>query len=348
MRTAILTDTHFGARNDSQQFLDYFLGFIENQFLPLCKEQGISTIIHLGDLMDRRKFVNFNTLNQVRQRFIEKLEEMDITMYCLIGNHDTYYKNTNEINSLKELFGDRYTRFVVIENPSEIEIGNKVFGLVPWINKENKEECDEFLKNTHADIVCGHFELRGYEVMRGVQFDGGMDDNLLRRFDRVWSGHFHTRHTKNNIQYLGTPYQITFADLHESKGFYVYDTETDQMDFVFNEDKMYLHINYTDDLILSDLSKYENKYLKIFVAEKKSQTKLDTLVDNLYDAKVASVTIVENETTKIEDNEIADMTLDTLALIYKEAEDFYAQMEEINVSKLKNLIQDIYMEAISQ
>jgi uncharacterized protein YqfB (UPF0267 family) len=111
---------------------------------------------------------------------------------------------------------------------------------------------------------------------------------------------------------------------------------------------MYLHIDYTDDLMISDLSQYEGKYLKVFVREKKSQSKLDTLVDNLYDAKVASVTIIENDNSSIEDNELADMTLDTLALIYKEAEDFYAQMEEINVSKLKNLIQDIYMEAISQ
>lgn len=347
MRIAVLTDTHFGARNDSQQFIDYFLDFIENQFLPTCQEQGIDTILHLGDLLDRRKFINFNTLNQVRERFIEKLDEMNITMYCLIGNHDTYYKNTNDVNSLKELFGNRYEKFVVVESPMELKLGGKTFGLVPWINKENKEECDQFLKSTKANIVCGHFELSGYEVMRGVRFDGGMNDELLRRFDRVWSGHFHNRHRKNNIQYLGTPYQITFSDLHETKGFYIYDTESDELESIVNEEKMYLHIDYTDDTVV-DPSVYENKYLKIFVRDKKSQTKLDTLVDSLYDAKVASITLVENDQEPMEDTDVADMSLDTLALIYKEAEDFYSKMEEINVAKLKNLIQDIYMEAISQ
>ena len=44
--------------------------------------------------------------------------------------------------------------------------------------------------------MCGHFELSGYEVLRGVKFDGGMSDNLLRRFDEVWSGHFHMRHIR--------------------------------------------------------------------------------------------------------------------------------------------------------
>ena len=144
MRIAILTDTHFGARNDSQQFLDYFLDFIENQFLPSVKKQNIDTVLHLGDLMDRSKFVNFNTLNQVRERFIEKLEERGMKMYCIIGNHDTYYKNTNQVNSLTELFGKRYECFIPIDQPKISASVGKMFGMVPWINKENKEQCDHF------------------------------------------------------------------------------------------------------------------------------------------------------------------------------------------------------------
>jgi DNA repair exonuclease SbcCD nuclease subunit len=348
MRLALLTDTHFGARNDSQQFLDYFLEFVENQFLPECEKQNIDTVFHLGDLMDRRKFVNFNTLNQVRERFIEKLQERNIKMYCLIGNHDTYYKNTNQVNSLTELFGERYDCFIPVNSPMDISIGGKVFGLVPWINKENKQECEDFLKNSDADIMCGHFELSGYEVLRGVKFEGGMNDNLLRRFGEVWSGHFHMRHKKNNVRYLGTPYQITFSDLHEQKGFYVYDTESGELDCIENVEKMFLHIDYTDEINIDDLSEYENKYIKMFVRKKTSQTKLDAFVDNLYDAKVGSLTIIEDDDSIIEDTDVADMSLDTLSLIYKEAEDFYETIEGINVSKLKRLIQEIYMEAISQ
>jgi len=303
----------------------------------------------LGDLMDRRKFVNFNTLNQVRERFIEKLEERVMKMYCLIGNHDTYFKNTNQINACTELFGERYECFVPINSPVDISIGGKVFGMVPWINKDNREECDEFLKKSNADIICGHFELSGYEVLRGVNFDGGMSDNLLRRFGEVWSGHFHMRHSKNNVRYLGTPYQITFSDLHEQKGFHIYDTDSGDLDFIKNDEKMFLHIDYTDETNIDDLSEYENKYLKLFVRERKSQSKFDTFVDNLYDAKVGSLTIVENDDSSvIEDTEVADMSLDTLSLIYKEAEDFYETIEGINVSRLKRLIEEIYMEALSQ
>ena len=347
MQIAILTDTHFGARNDSPQFIEYFLEFIENQFLPECEKRGITTILHLGDLMDRRKFVNFSTLNHVRKRFIEKVQEKNMVLYCLIGNHDTYYKNTNNVNSLKELFGERYTSFIPIETPTEVEFGSKKFALIPWINKENKADYDAFISKTEASIVCGHFELNGYEVLRGVKFEGGMEDTSLRRFDKVLSGHFHMRHRKNNIHYLGTPYQITFSDLHEKKGFYVYDTESDEMEFIENLSRMFLSIDYSDDLDIEDYSIYENKFIKMFVRGKKSQGKLDSVVENLYDAKVGSLTIIEEDAEKIEDAEVADMSLDTLSLIYKEAEDFYNNIEGIPVSKLKRLIQDIYMEALS-
>lgn len=350
MQIALLSDTHFGCRNDSQQFLDHFLDFIEFQFIPECEKRGVTTILHLGDLMDRRKFVNFQTLNQVRERFIEKLEEKGITMYCLVGNHDTYYKNTNNINSLTELFGERYECFQVIEKPTTLVLDGIVFDLIPWINKENRAECEEHLYRSEADIVCGHFELQGYEVFRGVKFEGGMTDNLLQKFDKVWTGHFHMRHKKNNVRYLGTPYQITFSDLHEKKGFYFYDTQTEQLESVENPERIFLHIDYWDGYHEKDLSTFENKYVKLFVQEKTNQIKFDKFVDALYDAKVGSLTIVEVETTTDTEaeEELADMSLDTMSMIIKEAEDIYAGIEEVNIYRLKTLIQEIYMESISQ
>ena len=58
MKIALITDTHFGARNDSLLFLDFFRKFYENIFFPTLKERGIKEIIHLGDVVDRRKFIN--------------------------------------------------------------------------------------------------------------------------------------------------------------------------------------------------------------------------------------------------------------------------------------------------
>ena len=135
MKIAILADTHFGARNDSQLFLDYFTNFFENTFFPECEKRGVKTIIHLGDLMDRRKFVNFNTLSQVREKFVEPLVAGEYDFHCIVGNHDTYFKNTNEVNSPKELFGSRYPDFHIYDTPVELTFDNTKIAMVPWINK---------------------------------------------------------------------------------------------------------------------------------------------------------------------------------------------------------------------
>ncbi len=106
MKVAIICDTHFGVRNDSPLFLNYFLDFFENQFFPYLREHNIKHVLHLGDLMDRRKFVNFQTLAEVKKRFISHFDSGEFELWCLLGNHDTYYKNTNEINSINQLFNN--------------------------------------------------------------------------------------------------------------------------------------------------------------------------------------------------------------------------------------------------
>ena len=168
MKIAIINDTHFGARADSQIFTDYFFKFFEEQFFPYLKENDIKTVFHLGDLMDRRKFVNFNTLNNTRKRFLEPLEEMGVKTYVILGNHDTYYKNTNDLNSVRELVGNFYNNFNIIETPQELWIEDQGFAMIPWINKSNVDECMKLLENTSCPIACGHFELSGYEVMPGI------------------------------------------------------------------------------------------------------------------------------------------------------------------------------------
>ena len=93
MKIAILADTHFGARNDSQLFLDYFTNFFENTFFPECEKRGVKTIIHLGDLMDRRKFVNFNTLSQVREKFVEPIKVIPDPSNPFGKDHINYFSS---------------------------------------------------------------------------------------------------------------------------------------------------------------------------------------------------------------------------------------------------------------
>jgi len=89
MKVAIITDQHFGARNDSPNFLDFYQKFYDNVFFPKLEEIGIKELLILGDTFDRRKYVNFYSLQRTKQMFFDKLKEKNIKIYMLAGNHDT-------------------------------------------------------------------------------------------------------------------------------------------------------------------------------------------------------------------------------------------------------------------
>lgn len=347
MKIAFINDTHFGARGDSQLFLDYFIKFFDEVFFPYIKEHDIKTVIHAGDLMDRRKFVNFNVLNQVRTKFIDRLKEENIEVHCVLGNHDVYYRNTNMINSVRELFDDDLTLY---ETPTVVNFDGLDIGLVPWINKENYDESMEFLKTSSASIIVGHFEFDGYQVMRGIKYNGGMNSKLLERYDRVFSGHFHCKQEKDNIYYMGTQYQITFADLNETKGFHVFDTDTRDVQFIENPYKMFHSIIYNDehepvDSDSFDCNHLKNTYIKLYVENKKHPYAFERFMDKLYSCGVAKITVVEDiidsEWTK---EEIIDLAQDTVTLINNEID----SIEEVqDKPRMKKLIKDLYMESLS-
>ena len=103
-KIVILTDTHFGARSDSLIFNEFFYDFYENQFFPYVKSHPeITTFLHMGDCLDRRKYINYKIAKDFRERFIRGLDELNIPCHFIVGNHDIYYKNTLEVNCYNEL-----------------------------------------------------------------------------------------------------------------------------------------------------------------------------------------------------------------------------------------------------
>jgi len=346
VKIALLNDTHWSARGDSQIFLDYFMSFFDKVFFPYMEEHGITTIIHAGDFMDRRKYVNFNILNQVRDRFISRMQDSRIEMHCILGNHDVYYRNTNRVNSLQELF---YNDMTIYDEPQVVNFDGLDIALLPWVNKENYEQSIKFIKTANAPILIGHLELDGYHVMRGIEYKGGMDPNLFKRYEKVLSGHFHCRQERDNILYMGTQYQITFSDLNETKGFHVLDTETREVEFIVNPFKMFVELTYNDvDGTLDDNSDFKNlkdTYVRVVVEHKDHPYSFDRFIDKMYDAGVAKITTVEEALDISDDDEkILDLAQDTVTLINSEVDN----LEEVkDKAKMKKIIKDLYMESLS-
>ena len=341
MKIAIITDQHLDGRKGNLAFWNYFQKFYDEIFFPTLEKEGVRVVFDLGDTFDNRKSMDFNTFHRVRENYFERLRDYEVHM--LLGNHCTYYKNTNRINS-PELLLEQYNNIRIYSEPKEILMGKKVFLMLPWINKETQEDDLSRLETSEADICCGHLELTGFEVTPGMKMDHGMDPQLFHRFKRVWSGHYHHKSKKGNVQYLGNPYQMYWNDYKDRRGFHIYDTESDKLKFVANPYEIFDKIFYDDtsmDYNKQDVSDYKDKYIKIVVNEKRDYQMFETLVDRLYNVGVHDVKIVE---TLVEEDtaDIEVSTKDTLTLLNE-----YIDEVEMSVDKsdLKGLMRTLYIES---
>lgn len=352
MKVAFVTDTHFGIKNDSPIFLNHSTEYFNNIFFPYVIENNIKDVIHLGDLFDRRKYINFNTLSHIKKHFIDKFQEYGIKLHITLGNHDVYYKNTNYINSIKELFSNGYDNIKIYDNPTELVFDGICLGIVPWINSDNFEESIDFIQNNSCSILCGHFEINGFEVISGIRHEGGIERFLFNNYDKVLSGHFHLKQTHNNIWYLGTPYQVSFADVGSKKGFHVLDTSTRNLEFIENKNSLFYLLRYDDTSDTYEktikkvkFEKYSNCFIKVIVIHKKNQKLFDYFIEKITNVGVHQLQIIEDSSisSKMDDSDV-DVTQDTITIISKEID----SMEEIDdKNKLKLIIKDLYMESMT-
>jgi DNA repair exonuclease SbcCD nuclease subunit len=350
MKIAFINDTHFGVRNDSPFFLEQSLDFFEKTFFPYLKQHNITNVIHLGDLLDRRKFVNFNTLSQVRKRFFKPLIDNNIKAYITIGNHDTYYKNTNSLNSINELFFNESDVIKIIESPTAIDFDGLCIGIIPWVTRDNEAECLQFISKCKCPIIGGHFEISGFQVMNGVIHPLGLNKRIFDRFELVLSGHFHLKQNNGNIHYLGTQYELNFGDMNSPKGFHVLDTETRNLEFIKNPNKIFHLIKYDDSteagidtILMENLNQYKGGFIKVIVTNKTKPFAFDKYIDALYSLNPQQLTIVEEYSEKQNSIDI-DITEDTMSIINKEID----LLEHIqDKTKLKVIIKDLYMESLT-
>ena len=254
MKIALITDQHFGARNDSKRVHDHFQKFYENVFFPEIKRRGIDTVIDLGDTFDRRKYISFTSLKRAREMFFQPLYDNGIRMHVIVGNHDSVYKNTLEVNSV-DLLMEEYTNITTYTRPDVIEIDGTEIMLVPWICQDNEEETFVMADKTSAQILLGHLELSGYQMFKGGFIDHGISDQWLKKFELVCSGHYHHKSTTGNVNYLGCPYEMTWSDYDDTKGFHILDTLTRTLEFVPNPHTLFHKVWYDDtDLDMTHLN----------------------------------------------------------------------------------------------
>ena len=340
-KVAIITDTHFGMRKGNQIFHDYFQKFYEETFFPTIDERKIDTVIHLGDVFDVRKGIDYWSLNWAKQHFFQPLQERGIKVHILVGNHDIFYKQSLSLNS-PSLNLSEFGNIEITDRPkTSIIAGVPVFE-VPWLCEGNAEEFARELDKTTAVLSWGHLELAGFYANKDYQCQHGTDASIFRQFDRVFSGHFHKKNSSGNITYLGNPYQMYWNDEGDTRGFHIFDMETHDLEFIENPNTMFHKIYYNEDKKkLFNPHKFKQSYVKLIVEGKATPVKLNRMVDSLYDANIHDLKIIENTVTSIDDDvEVeAEDTLTTLTNYVNALED------DVNKENIINIFKSLYVES---
>ncbi len=346
MKIALLNDTHFGCRNDSPAFIEYQNKFYNDLFFPYLKEHNIKTLVHLGDVVDRRKFINHNTAHNFSKVFWNRLEENNIDTHIIIGNHDTYYKNTNEVNAMQNLEICKDAK--VYTKTTEVELGGLPILFIPWICDDNETDSISKIENTQCTIAMGHLEVKGFEMHNGHFNDHGQEKAMFKRFEKVFSGHFHKKSDDGHIHYLGTQYEMTWSDYGCPKGFHIFDTDTRELTRVQNEYKMFDKIIYNDkdtnyDEI--DITKYDRKFVKLYISNKSDNDMFERLMDKFYNQiNIHAIDVIEDPTdigASVRED-ILEQGEDTLTFLGNYIDQVDSKLDK---QKLKQFAKELYMEA---
>lgn len=352
VKIAIVNDTHFGVRGDSQVFLDHQEKFFREIFFPYLDEHNIRTVFDLGDTFDRRKYINYVTLKRAKEFFFNQMHVRGIEYHAIVGNHSVYFTNTNEVNSM-DLLLQEYKSFHIYEHePVELTFGSTRFMMVPWITKDNQEVCLRGMRETTAQVLLGHFEIEGFEMMRGTVCDHGMKKDEFSKFEAVYSGHFHHPSEYSNIKYLGAQYEMTWTDYAGRRGFHVFDTETRDMRFVENTNRIFHKIEYDDrdmtidDVASIDASVLKNTYVKVIVKNRTNAYIYDMFLNRLAESGAVDVKSIDDslnlESSGVED--ILDETQDTKDILHSYVDSIDTSVDK---KKIKRVIDDLYVEAMS-
>lgn len=349
MKVAIINDVHIGTHDDSPIFHDHIQKFFETEFFPRIIKDEIKTIVCLGDLFDKRKTINMYTLSRAKEYFFNVVKDLGIKLIVLIGNHDAFYKSTNEINTPEQLLKD-YDNIFIYSSPTKVGISGKEVDVIPWINKKNYQETLDFISSSSNVICFAHLELSGFVFQQGIVAKTGLSPDIFNRYQTVLTGHYHSKSSKGNVHYLGAHYDLTWADYGEKKYWHIFDMNTLQLEAIENKNRLFVKLYYSDDapdfeqeLKNADFSDLTNCIISVIIKERQSAVLFDMFMTKVNESNPYDVVIVDEELYSTADNSNIDILVsDTHAILKSSIE---AVSVNVDKDKLFMLMNDLYKEA---
>lgn len=337
----LLGDTHFGIRNSNPIFHEYF-GKFYKFFFEYIDNTGITSVIQLGDLTDKRKSIDFLSLQVANQQFFDPSVERDLKLFVISGNHDCYYKNTNLINSVRLLNKPNMT--VIDTVPETHSVAGCDIDFYPWVNENNLSETKKMAETSNSKFAAGHFEFAKFPMHPGQIAETGMDHKILHRYGRVFSGHYHCVSRRDNVLYTGTPYEMDWADHNDPKGFWVLETTTGKLEFIRNPFRLHEKLVYDEDNDVIQLDQIKDKYVKLVVVNKKNQRTFDAVISAIHVAKPYDLQIIDNDVTTAIQNALGStVEFQTTTDMINHVVD--SMLTNLDKEKLKKYVAETYVEA---
>lgn len=239
------TDIHWGAKSNSEVHNQDCLDYID-WFCTQAKKHKADHVIFMGDWFENRNALNVSTMTYAYQG-AKKLNDLNIPVYFIIGNHDLYHRHTREIFST--LPYKEFSNFTIINEPTIIEDveGNPL--VCPFLFHNEYPALAEFLS---AASWWGHFEFKGFIVTGySIQMPTGPSHTDFHG-PKIFSGHFHKRQITDNVTYIGNVFPTNFSDAGDNnRGLALYDHTTQKTEFINWADcPKYTKVRLTD--ILDD------------------------------------------------------------------------------------------------
>ena len=310
-KIAIVGDLHIGSQEQNATFVKYQFDSL-CYFLDIFKTNGIKRVIFLGDIFNNRKHITPITMSLIK-RLLKELKSRDLEPIFIAGNHDIFYKNTSELNNV-ELLLDRYE---IVTNSAKEYFRNIV--AIPWINKDNYENIAESLDNSSADYLFAHAEFAGFDMIRGFKCQKSqIKSNLITKFKKIYSGHFHCISEHGNICYVGTPYELNWSDSNEIKRVIILDTLTGKETQHNNPYKYFIkyYISHEDDT-KHNVEYLNDKNVKLYLNTART-VEIEKFINRLTE-KCYNVNIIDNNSLlKNMSIEIEESKKNTLIDIWNE------------------------------
>lgn len=363
---AKIGDVHLGARKGCPHVRQFISNYILDYFLPEIIQNGIKKVIQVGDLFDVRAFVYGKDYDWLKEKFTPAVVEAGLEWTILVGNHDITLDDDNRINWCNILTDLAPNNFKVIAEPQEITLGETKILALPWVNSKNIERTKELLETSDAEYVIAHLELAGFPMYQGTICEKGqLPISLFDRFKRVDTGHFHTRSHDGKINYLGTPYHLTWQDVKDgnNRGFYIDDfsdggeifipnTDAHSMfgilDYDFSKIPAEERLNWADPNWLISNKNMQAKIIKINVYNRDDQGHYDKFCDAVKRCPLINYNFIDHTvTTSTEKIDIQeDMILADIPQIIKEDVQLAENIKRPN--KVCELVDAYYQSAMNK